>query len=108
MGTLLKFYPIGKIGSGSWRSIFAVLSGMRNIENASQKDIWKHILENSMVNPNMYLGKDAQRNFTFVFVRDPFDRLASAYYAKFVRNWDLGEGEEKFRKVKDDILNKYR
>lgn len=78
------FFMNPKTGTMSWRGIFAILSKQRN--NVSEKDagsIWTKMTAFVRANDTVRKAIIAS-HFKFVFVRDPFDRLQSAYRNKIL------------------------
>lgn len=84
-----------KIGTTSWLLVFAYLTGKVNITLTNQDDneflAWKR--ENLQTIGLLYLDRYATKRrrdlqndfFKFMFVRNPFERVISAYNDKFAR-----------------------
>lgn len=91
----LHYCGIGKVGGGTWR---------HNLDQLLSDD------GESIQTANSYLSDyeiDSRQKLSFVFVRNPIARLASAYYDKMFRNWSdpLKMDSWPWRKY---ILMKYR
>ena len=72
-----------KVGSSNWKRMFAVLNGTEQPSNLNRSK--PHILKN--VNKLEYLSKEERDKrlktyFKFAFVRNPFERIVSAYRNK--------------------------
>ena len=47
-----------------------------------------------------------QRLLSFVFVREPFERLVSSYYDKMDRDWSNPSQDERFTRMRNAIIKR--
>lgn len=86
-----------------------MLTGMPDFELATNEKKKQHLLANNIKNYRFNRTKiEGLKKFSFVFVRNPLSRLASAYYDKLVHNWNCGEGLPAYKPLRDEIISKYR
>ena len=76
------YCAIPKVASTEWREALSVELGHGRIQGkkAQNRTLWKHLNEYSIQN----MTKKLKRFRKFLFVREPFARLLSAYKSKFL------------------------
>lgn len=75
------YCAIPKVASTEWREALSVELGHDRIQGkkAQNRTLWKHLNEYSTRN----ITEKLKKYYTFLFVREPFARLLSAYKSKF-------------------------
>ncbi|CAH3178842.1 unnamed protein product, partial [Porites lobata] len=74
------YCTIPKVGTSTWKKVFAELRGLRRNVKVHRWNLWKRLYQYSEEERNIRL----QTYFKFLFVRDPLKRLLSAYKNKFI------------------------
>ena len=93
----LHYCQIGKIGGGTWR---------RNLDQL-MADEGETMAKAKRYLPHRDFKIEHEQTLNFVFVRNPFSRLASAYYDKMFRNWSNPLEADSWP-TRKEILMKYR
>lgn len=76
------YCAIPKVASTEWKEALSVDLGHGRVQGkkAQNRTLWKHLNEDSTQN----ITDKLQKFYKFLFVREPFARLLSAYKSKFV------------------------
>ena len=96
------YCSIPKVASTEWREALAVYhrpDGRVQGKQAQNRTLWKHMNEYS----NRNVTEKIQHYYKFLFVREPFERLLSAYKSKF-----LAKNELYHRTFGREIIKKFR
>ncbi|XP_073446570.1 carbohydrate sulfotransferase 10 isoform X1 [Dendrobates tinctorius] len=86
----ILFCQTPKVGNTQWKKVLIVLNGaFSSIEDIPENVVHDHE-KNGLPRLSSYSRSDVQERlnsyFKFLIVRDPFERIISAYKDKFVRN----------------------
>lgn len=75
------YCAIPKVASTEWKEAFTVYNSQERIQGkrAQNRTLWKHLSDYSHRN----ITEKVQNYYKFLFVREPFARLLSAYRSKF-------------------------
>lgn len=95
------YCAIPKVASTEWREALTVYVGHDKVKGkeSQNRTMWKHLNEYSTQNVTDKL----QKYYKFIFVREPFARLLSAYKSKFVAGNDYY-----FKTFGREIIQKFR
>ncbi|KAH9492025.1 Carbohydrate sulfotransferase 11 [Bulinus truncatus] len=108
----IMYCPIPKVASTTWRRIFILLSGHASMDHLTSMlpDDVHHKYSKYLKHLSDYTQEEIsyriENYFKFLFVREPYERILSAYRNKFLSSTNSSKYFKK--KFAKKIINKYR
>jgi len=105
----LMYCSVAKVASTTWKKLLMILSGMSNATN--YEDVDGMNAHRSLRRLGHYSSKEASYRLRtykkFMFVRQPFERLLSAFNSKLKRSkwWQLKFGTTIVRRLRPNATN---
>jgi hypothetical protein len=110
------YCAVPKVATTNWKRVLLMLTGKMNVttlDELSGTDVHGHLQRRHLIRLNSLSRDEIQFRlrtyFKFVFVRDPFERLVSAYKSKFMtgRNtyFQQRDGRRIIRRYRPNALN---